>query len=67
MATYTRKEIQDLYIRICRDSLFKMDYIRVAHFVADMLKISAIEVWMAFSNMSTMERIAAGTHPVCKK
>lgn len=61
-----RKLVQDLYIRMCRDSGFKLDHIRAAHFVAEMLGISALEVWMTM-DMDIMERIANGTHPAARK
>jgi hypothetical protein len=59
--------IQNIFIRIAQDSGFTLDPYRVAHFVADLLKISALEVAFAFSNLQLMESIARGEHPAAKK
>lgn len=59
----TRKEIQMAYIRVCRDSGWRFDYIRAAQFVADLYKISALEVWTSFGDLGMMEKIAKGEHP----
>lgn len=59
----TRKEIQMAYIRVCRDSGWRMDYIRAAHFVAKLYGISPIEVWIEFGDLKAMESIAKGEHP----
>lgn len=58
-----RKEIQMAYIRICRDSGWRMDYIRAAQFVADLYGISALEVWTTFGGLDIMQDIAQGKHP----
>jgi hypothetical protein len=62
-----RKQITDLYIATARDSGYQMDYIECAKFVARLLNISPREIWIAFSDLSTMERCAKGEHPACKK
>lgn len=57
-----RKEVQDSYIRLCRDSRFRLSATDAAIFVGKVLDISPVEVW-AHLGMDNMERIAAGTHP----
>lgn len=59
-----RKYIQMTYIRVCRDSGWRFDYIRAAHFTAELIGISALEVWTHFSSLDMMEQIAKGEHPV---
>lgn len=59
-----RKYVQMAYIRVCRDSGWRFDYIRAAHFTADLLKISALEVWTQFSSLDIMEQVAKGEHPI---
>ena len=61
-----RKLKQDVFVRICKDSNFHMDYVEVAHLAAKMLKCSPLEIWMAFSSLGQMEEIALGKHPVTK-
>lgn len=60
-----RKYVQMAYIRICRDSGWRFDHIRAAHFTADLIGISAIQVWTYFSSLDMMQEIAKGEHPVC--
>jgi hypothetical protein len=43
-----------------------MDEIRAADFVAQLLKLHPLEIWVALGTLQTMKQIAAGTHPVCK-
>lgn len=62
-----RKFIQDTYIRVCVDSGFRLEYIEAAKFVASLLKIHPIEVWVAMGYMDRMEEIATGRHPVVHK
>lgn len=57
----TRSEIQQMYIRVCRDSRFKMPLVQAAHLAAKVLGVSALQVWIAL-DFSNMERIANGTH-----
>lgn len=57
---HNRDEIQKLYIRMCQDSLYRLNYIDAAILVGKMLKISPIEVWCAFGGLEVMERVAKG-------
>lgn len=61
-----RKLIQDVYIRVCRDSNWNMPWDQAARFVADMLNIHPLAVGNAFPYIMTMQEIAAGIHPVCE-
>lgn len=51
-----------MYIRVCRDSGFKMEMTQAAHFAAKLLGIHPILIWTAFG-LDAMEAIANGTHP----
>lgn len=63
----TRKKCQEAYIRVCRDSGWKMDYIDAAIFTGKLIDIHPLILWGAFSGFDQMDRIAKGEHPVCKK
>ena len=62
-----RKTVQNLYIRICKDSGFYLNYIGAAILTGKVLNISPIEVWCHMGSFDTMQRIAKGTHPVLEK
>lgn len=57
-----RKEIQDVYVRLCRDARFRLPMLQAARLTGAVLKTSALEVWAAMGT-DAMERIANGTHP----
>jgi hypothetical protein len=61
-----RKFIQDLYIRICRDSLFKMDFVAAAQIAGKVGDFHPMEVLMALPSMDVMMEIARGEHPCVK-
>lgn len=58
-----RKAIQDLFIRLCRDSGFSLDTVRAMQFTALVANIHPLEVWMALPSLDVAEAIAAGKHP----
>lgn len=60
-----RKLIQDLYIRVCKDSGWKLPSDRAAKLTADTLGISALDVALSMPYLSVMEEIATGRHSVC--
>lgn len=60
-----RKTIQDLYIRICKDSAFQMDYAQAAALTANVLGTGALAVCDAFG-LDIMKQIANGTHPIVR-
>ncbi len=62
----TRKLRQDVYIRVCKDSGYKLDSIQAATLAGKVLGCHPLEIWTAM-DFDLMERIANGTHPVCKK
>lgn len=64
---HSRKFVQDTFIRVCKDSGYKMDMVRAAQFTASVLDISSLEVWIHMGDMDNMERVANGTHPVCER
>lgn len=64
--TIERKQIQDVFIRVCRDSGFKMEASAAAIFAAQLIQISPLEVWTAIGSMDTMRKIAQGTHSSTK-
>jgi len=61
-----RKLKQDVFIRVCKDSGFKLTWTNAAILAGNMLNCSPLEIWMTM-DMQTMEKIAAGEHPVCEK
>jgi hypothetical protein len=61
-----RKAITDLHVRVCRDSGYRLESVRAAHFVADLLKMSALEVWIAMGSLDVTQRVADGTHRACQ-
>lgn len=58
-----RELLVQLFIRVCRDSGFRLDYIRAAILAGDIAKRSPLEVWIALGSFDLMERIATGEHP----
>jgi hypothetical protein len=62
-----RSLIQDLYIRIAKDSNFQIDAIKVAQLTAGVLKIHPLEVAWAFPYLSVMHEVAAGDHPAVNR
>lgn len=59
-----RKQITMAYIRVCRDSGFKMNYLNAAHFAAKLISVHPIDIYSAIGSFEAMERIALGLHPV---
>lgn len=60
-----REYIQQIFIRIAKDSKFKMDAIEVAKMTASLAKVHPLEVMGSFS-FDNMIAVANGTHPVVK-
>jgi len=63
---YDRTTIQQLFIRICRDTKFKMSAIDAAYLAAKVLDCHPLEIWLAMPSFDTMEEIANGSHLICK-
>lgn len=62
-----RKLRQDVYIRVCRDSGFTLDYVRASVIAAMMLKCSPLEIFFALPGLPVAEQIADGTHPAAQQ
>lgn len=62
-----RKTIQDIYIRVCRDSGFGLDYIAAAQLAAKVVGIHPLDIWIAMPSLSVMEEIATGAHPSVRR
>jgi len=63
----SREQIRNLYIRVCRDSGFQLDYARAAQLAAKVGGFHPMDVWTALPSLSTMRAIAAGDHPACQQ
>lgn len=61
----TRTEVQNLYIRTCRDAGWQLDYIEAAKLVGRVLGMHPFSVYATFSDLRQMQRVAKGEHPVC--
>lgn len=61
----SRELIQNTYIRVAKDSGWKMNYIEVAKFVGSLLGEQPMIVCAAFGSLSLMEKVAKGGHPAC--
>jgi hypothetical protein len=61
-----RKAIQDLYIRVCRDSGWNMRCEEAAKLAAKVGGFHPMDVWTALPSLDTMRKIAAGEHPACR-
>lgn len=63
----TRKLIQSVYIRVCGESGFQLDWVQAAQIASGVLKIHPLQLWNAFACIDQMQEIAFGNHPVCKE
>lgn len=63
----TREQIQQLFIRTCRDSGFGLEASEAANLVGRVAKISPLEVWTAFGALAVMDAIARGEHPASRR
>lgn len=61
-----RKLVQDIYIRVCRDSLFSLPAVRAAALAAMILKTHPLAIWLAMPSYDVMEEIARGQHPAVR-
>ena len=62
-----REQIQQLFIRVCRDSGFSLDWIDAASIAARAANISPLEIWIAFGTMQMMGQVARGEHPAAHR
>lgn len=61
-----RELLQKIYIRICKDSGFQLDWYKACWLAAKVAGRHPIEMWQAMPSLGVMEEIAAGTHPVVR-
>lgn len=62
-----RKLVQQVFIRICRDSRFKIGVVRAASLTARTLGCHPLEIWLAMPDWNTMDLISVGMHPAARK
>lgn len=62
-----RADIQKVYIRVCRDSGFKMDGVQAATLAAKVIGCSPLEIWLAMPSLNVMDQIAKGDHPAAAR
>ena len=62
---HSRSRIQEVYIRVCRDSGFGLGAVESAIIAGKSIGIHPLEIWLAFSSLDVMKDIADGKHPVC--
>lgn len=62
-----RELTQDIFIRVCRDSGWRLDMYRAAALAAKVLGKHPMDIWIAMPDLQTLERIASGQHPVCER
>lgn len=59
-----REQRQQVFIRVCKDSQFKMEPVAAALLAAKMLDCHPLEIWLGL-DWPTMVEIATGRHPAC--
>ncbi len=63
-----RKQLlRDLFVRVCRDSGFRLDTHRAANLVAQIAKAHPLDIWMAMPSLEVMDEVARGTHPAVRQ
>ncbi|MDB5707879.1 MAG: hypothetical protein JWN66_4995 [Sphingomonas bacterium] len=62
-----RQQIQQVYIRVCRDSGFQLDYLQAANLAAKVLGKHPLDVWIAMPCLDVMREIAVGEHPAARR
>lgn len=60
-----REHIQQIFIRIARDSKFEIDAFEVAKMTASLAEVHPLEVMGSFG-FDNMIAVANGTHPIVK-
>lgn len=63
-AAVARDLVQQVFIRVCRDSGFTLATQEAAALAAGALGLSPLQIWMAMPSLDVMDKIAAGTHPI---
>jgi hypothetical protein len=60
---HDRDTMQKVFIRICSDSKFSLDYVAAAQLAGKILGVHPLEVYGAFPSMSVMVKVSTGEHP----
>ena len=63
----SREEKQQVFIRVCRDSGFRLEAVSAATLAATALRCSPLEIWTAVGSLDTMDAIANGSHPAANR
>jgi len=63
----SRQTVQNVFIRVCRDSRWSMDAIKAAKLTGKIVGKHPLLVWADVGTLDIMHQIAAGTHPVCHR
>ena len=58
-----RAMLQQAYIRVCRDSGFRLDLHRACVIAAEVVGKRPMDIWSAIPSLDVMWKIAAGKHP----
>ena len=61
-----RRLIQQIFIRLCRDSDFRLEPDQAAILTGQTCGYHPLEVWMAMGSIDVMERVASGEHPAVR-
>ena len=62
-----RETKQQLFIRVCRDSGWRLDAIAAAKLTARVLGSHPMLIWAAMPSLDVMNEIAEGRHPACNR
>lgn len=62
-----REDLQAVFIRVCRDSGFRLDYARAAQLAAKVLGAHPMDIWIALPSLDVMQQIAEGSHPAAHR
>lgn len=56
---------QKVFVRICKDSKYEMEYIEAVQFAAKVLDVHPLLLASSIG-FDNMERISKGKHPICE-
>ena len=61
----TDRELKQIvFIRVCRDSGFNMNFIDAAILTANVLNCHPMDIWVSIGGFNNMKSIALGNHPM---
>lgn len=61
-----RTTMQQVFVRVCRDSGFQLDTDRACKLAAKVVGKHPLDIWMAMPGLDVMDAIARGEHPAAK-